>query len=158
MRVEAGPGGEHICALRFAGIDGGTEREVVRFVFAQESRVAREQEKARLSVSLPAICRLPDAGNPLPARTVDLTAEELHLVTTERLPSGMGVHVEVHSSEALFELSADAAVASCRREGQRRWVSTLRFERVDRARRAAIIRLALEQQQRMAVRRSLSDL
>src|SRR5581483_9309175 len=43
VRVEAAADRSHVCALKFENVDSATQSDVVRFVFAQESRLARKQ-------------------------------------------------------------------------------------------------------------------
>ena len=155
VRLETARDGRSVCALHFAGLDQLAEQRVVQVVFAEERRAADQHARVRISIWMPVVCRLPSLGDPVHARTVDLSADDVRLVTRARLAVGDSVQIELASSENSFRLATDAVVCAVDDDGEGRYISTLRLERMDRERRAEIIRFALEQERQEAGRRRI---
>jgi c-di-GMP-binding flagellar brake protein YcgR len=150
VRLETAVDGRSLCGLRFDGLDRVSEQRVVQAVFAEERRAAEQQARVRISIWMPVLCHLPTLRDPVHARTVDLSADDVRLVTRARLSVGDRVQIELASPENGFRLQTDAVVRSVDDDGEGRHVATLQFERLDRATRASIVRFALDQEAREA--------
>ena len=150
VRLETAVDGRSLCGLRFDGLDRVSEQRVVQAVFAEERRAAEQQARVRISIWMPVLCHLPTLRDPVHARTVDLSADDVRLVTRARLSVGDRVQIELASPENAFRLQTDAVVRSVDDDGEGRHVATLQFERLDRATRASIVRFALDQEAREA--------
>ena len=155
VRLETAHDGRSLCALNFDGLDQLAEQRVVQAVFAEERRAADQQARVRISIWMPVLCHLPMLRDPVHARTVDLSGEDVRLVTRARLSVGDRVQIELVSSENGFRLETDAIVRAVDDDGEGRHISTLRFEQLDRATRASIVRFALDQERRDAGRRRI---
>lgn len=155
VRLETAHDGRSLCALNFDGLDPLAEQRVVQAVFAEERRVADQHAKVRIAIWMPVLCHLPMLRDPVHARTVDLSADDVRLVTRARLSVGDRVRIELASSENGFRLQTDAIVRAVDDDGEGRHISTLRFEQLDRATRASIVRFALDQERRDADRRRI---
>lgn len=155
VRLETAHDGRSLCALNFDGLDPLAEQRVVQAVFAEERRVADQHAKVRIAIWMPVLCHLPMLRDPVHARTVDLSADDVRLVTRARLSVGDRVRIELASSENGFLLQTDAIVWAVDDDGEGRHISTLRFEQLDRATRASIVRFALDQERRDADRRRI---
>jgi c-di-GMP-binding flagellar brake protein YcgR len=153
VRVETARDGRSVCALHFDALDQLAEQRVVQAVFAEERRAADHQARVRISIWMPVLCHLPALGEPVHARTVDISADDVRLVTRARLSVGDRVQIGLASSENSFRLETEATVRAVDDDGDGRFISTLRFEQLDRPARASIVRFALEQEQRDAARR-----
>ncbi len=150
VRLETAVDGRSLCGLRFDGLDRVSEQRVVQAVFAEERRAAEQQARVRISIWMPVLCHLPTLRDPVHARTVDLSADDVRLVTLARLSVGDRVQIELASPENGFRLQTDAVVRSVDDDGEGRHIATLQFERLDRATRASIVRFALDQEAREA--------
>jgi c-di-GMP-binding flagellar brake protein YcgR len=150
VRLETAVDGRSLCGLRFDGLDRVSEQRVVQAVFAEERRAAEQQARVRISIWMPVLCHLPALRDPVHARTVDLSADDVRLVTRARLSAGDKVQIELASPENGFRLQTDAVVRSVDDDGEGRYIATLQFERLDRATRASIVRFALDQEAREA--------
>jgi c-di-GMP-binding flagellar brake protein YcgR len=153
VRLETARDGRSLCALHFDGLDQLAEQRVVQAVFAEERRAADHHARVRISIWMPVLCRLPALRDPVHARTVDLSADDVRLVTRARLAIGDRVQIELVSSENGFRLETEATVRAVDDDGDGRFLSTLRFEQLDRATRTEIVRFALDQERRDAGRR-----
>ena len=150
VRIETASDGRSLCALTFDRLDPASESHVVRAVFAEERRAAEAGSRLRLSLWLPVTCRLPQRRDPIRARTVDLSSEELRLVTRARLSEGDRVDVEIAGGADGFGLATSAVVTDVDEESDGRLIATLRFADLDRAARASILRFAVEAERRQA--------
>ncbi len=157
VRVETAHDGRSVCALAFDSLDPVAERRVVGAVFAEERRAAEARSRVRLSLWLPVICRMPRHSEPVRARTIDLTADEVRLLTAARFTPGDRVDVEIRGAEAAFELSTAALVTSVADEQDGRQIATLQFDRLDRATRASVLQFVFAEEKRQAERRLLED-
>jgi c-di-GMP-binding flagellar brake protein YcgR len=155
VRLETAVDGRSLCGLRFDGLDRVAEQRVVQAVFAEERRAAEQQARVRISIWMPVLCHLPTLRDPVHARTVDLSADDVRLVTRAGLSAGDRVQIELASPENGFRLQTDAVVRSVNDDGEGRHVATLQFERLDRATRASIVRFALDQEAREADQRRI---
>jgi c-di-GMP-binding flagellar brake protein YcgR len=111
----------------------------------------------RLSLWLPVICRMPRHSDPVRARTIDLTVDEVRLLTAARFTPGDRVDVEIRGAEAAFELSTAALVTRVADEQDGRQIATLQFDRLDRATRASVPQFVFAEEKRQAERRLLED-
>jgi c-di-GMP-binding flagellar brake protein YcgR len=150
VRIETTSDGRSLCALTFERLDPAAESRVVRAVFAEERRAAEARSRMRLSLWLPVTCRLPRSRDPIRARTIDLSSEELRLVTRARLSIGDRVDLEIAGGADGFGLATSAVVADVDEGSEGRLIATLRFADADRAVRASILRFALEAERRQA--------
>jgi c-di-GMP-binding flagellar brake protein YcgR len=155
VRVETARDGRSICGLHFDGLDQLAEQRVVQAVFAEEQRAADHHARVRISLWMPVLCHLPALGDTVHARTVDLSADDVRLVTRTPLSIGDRVEIELNSSENEFRLATDATVRMVEADGEGRFISTLRFEQLDRKTRASIVRFALDQERQDAGRRRI---
>jgi c-di-GMP-binding flagellar brake protein YcgR len=155
VRLESTHDGRAVCALAFDQLDSAAERRVVGAVFAEERRAAEARSRVRLSLWLPVICRMPRLSEPVRARTVDLTADEVRLLTAARFIPGDRVELEIHGAEETFELTTKALVTQVDDEEDGRQIATLRFDRLDRATRASVLQFAFAEERRQADRRLL---
>ena len=155
VRVGTARDGGWLCGLHFDGLDQLAEQRVVQAVFAEEQRAADHHARVRISLWMPVLCHLPSLGDTMNARTVDLSADDVRLVTRTPLLVGARVEIELNSPENEFRLVTDATVRLVEDDGEGRFVSTLRFEQLDRATRASIFRFALDQERQDAGRRRI---
>jgi hypothetical protein len=107
--------------------------------------------------SASAICVIADCSRTPQAVGLRLGAP---LVSHPRLilKPALGTHARrspVEYSENEFRLVTDATVRLVEDDGEGRFVSTLRFEQLDRATRSSIVRFALDQERQDAGRRRI---
>jgi c-di-GMP-binding flagellar brake protein YcgR len=154
VRIEGTQDGRSICALAFDRLDAVAERRVVGAVFAEERRAAEARSRVRLSLWLPVICRMPQFDEPMRARTIDMTAEEVRLLTSARFRMGDRVDLEIRGAEEAFELTTNALVTNVDDDRDGRQIATLVFDRLDRSHRASVLKFAFEEERRQAERRA----
>jgi c-di-GMP-binding flagellar brake protein YcgR len=158
VRLESAHDGRVVCALAFDQLDSAAERRVVGAVFAEERRAAEARSRVRLSLWLPVICRMPHLSEPVRARTVDLTADEVRLLTAARFRTGDRVDLEIRGAEEAFELTTNALVTSVDDDEDGRQIATLTFDRLDRSTRASVLQFAFAEERRQADRRMLEGM
>ena len=155
VRISAGRDGRAHYALAFERIDRRAEQRIVQLVFAEERRAVAQHSNVRLALWLPVLFRCESAPEPVKARTFDLSADDLRLITRERVELGARLHLRIEGNGDHFELETAATVVSVEDdgEGDGRLLVTAQFDPLDRVTRSRILRFAIEEERRQEVRR-----
>ena len=154
VRIAACGDGRQSYALAFERLERRAEQRIVQLVFAEERRAAAQYSNVRLGLWLPVMFRT-GAGEPVKARTFDLSADDLRMITRERLEVGARLHLRIDGNADNFQLETAATVVDVTDdgEGDGRLLITAQFDALDRVTRSRILRFAIEEQRRQEARR-----
>jgi c-di-GMP-binding flagellar brake protein YcgR len=154
VRIAACGDGRPSYALAFERLERRAEQRIVQLVFAEERRAAAQYSNVRLGLWLPVMFRA-GGGEPVKARTFDLSADDLRMITRERLDVGSRLHLRIEGNADNFELETAATVVSVEDdgEGDGRLLITAQFDALDRVTRSRILRFAIEEERRQESRR-----
>jgi c-di-GMP-binding flagellar brake protein YcgR len=155
IRITENKDGTRIYGLAFERLERKCEQRIVQLVFAEERRAVTQHANVRLQLWLPVIFRAPGIAEPVTARTYDLSADELRLVTRERLDLGTRLALRIEGDGGNFELETEATVVGIEDDGEAdgRFMVTVEFDRFDRVTRSRILRFAIEEERRQEARR-----
>jgi c-di-GMP-binding flagellar brake protein YcgR len=155
VRVSSGRDGEPHYALAFERLERRAEQRIVQLVFAEERRAAAQHSNVRLALWLPVLFRPVGAPEPIKARTFDLSADDLRLITRERLELGARLQLRIEGNADHFKLETAATVVAVENdgEGDGRLLVTAQFDPLDRITRSRILRFAIEEERRQEARR-----
>jgi PilZ domain len=134
--------------LEFADLDPSTERRMFKAVFEQEQVNAGRHAHVRMSVWEPVTCRLDGEPGTFPAHALQLSADDVRVITRRSLCAGERLHVTMEDAGLGFRLDAEAEVAGVQRDPRGAHVATLAFDGLDRVTRSSILRRAMEQERR----------
>ena len=154
VRIAACGDGRQSYALAFERLERRAEQRIVQLVFAEERRAAAQYSNVRLGLWLPVMFRTGNGG-PVKARTFDLSADDLRMITRERLEVGARLHLRIDGHADNFELETAATVVDVTDdgEGDGRLLITAQFDALDRVTRSRILRFAIEEERRQEARR-----
>lgn len=155
VRISTCRDGRPSYALAFERLERRAEQRIVQLVFAEERRAAAQYSNVRLGLWLPVLFRRDPASEPVKARTFDLSADDLRMITRERLEPGTRLQLRIEDNADHFELETAATVVSVEDdgEGDGRLLITAQFDPLDRVTRARILRFAIEEERRQEMRR-----
>ncbi len=155
VRITANKEGVSIYGLAFERLERKCEQRIVQLVFAEERRAIAQHAHVRLALWLPVVFRAAGMTEPVKARTFDLSADELRLVTREQLPVGTRLELRIEGDGGNFELETAATVVAADDdgEGDGRFMVTVQFDALDRVTRSRILRFAIEEERRQEARR-----
>jgi c-di-GMP-binding flagellar brake protein YcgR len=144
VRAEAGDeGGVHRFAVRFVDLDRYVEQRLVRWVFAEDRRVAERRAAVRVPIHVLATCRESANGEAFRAGTIDVAADGARIVTDKAITTGERIRIEFSVDEPAYHVAAVAEVVWAQRMTDGRYAYGLRFENLDRATQRAIVDHAL---------------
>ena len=134
--------------LEFAELDLATEQRMFRAVFEQEQVNAGRHAHVRMTVWEPVACRLNGEPHTFPAHALQLSADDVQLITRRSLTTGERLHVEMDDAGLGFRVSAEASVTEVQCDHRGSHIATLAFDGLDRVTRTSILRRAMEQERR----------
>ena len=117
-------------------------------VFEQEQVNAGRHAHVRMSVWEPVMCRLDGEPSTFPAHALQLSADDVQIITRRSLSVGERVRLAMDDAGLGFRIDADADVAKVLRDHRGSHVATLAFDGLDRVTRSSILRRAMEQERR----------
>jgi c-di-GMP-binding flagellar brake protein YcgR len=134
--------------LEFAELDLATEQRMFKAVFEQEQVNAGRHAHVRMTVWEPVMCRLDGEPSSFPGHALQLSADDVQVITRRSLCAGERLHVEMEDAGLGFRIHAEAEVADIQRDARGSHVVTLAFDGLDRITRSNILRRAMEQERR----------
>jgi c-di-GMP-binding flagellar brake protein YcgR len=134
--------------LEFAELSPSTEQRMFKAVFEQEQVNAGRHAHVRMSVWEPVTCRLDGEPGTFPAHALQLSADDIQVITRRSLCAGERLHVEMEDAGLGFRVDAEAEVVDIQRDPRGSHVATLSFDGLDRVTRSSILRRAMEQERR----------
>ena len=134
--------------LEFADLDLATEQRMFKAVFEQEQVNAGRHAYVRMSVWEPVMCRLEGEPSTFPAHALQLSADDVQIITRHSLTVGERVRLTMDDAGLGFRIDADADVSEVERDHRGSHVATLAFDGLDRVTRTSILRRAMEQERR----------
>jgi PilZ domain len=134
--------------LEFEELGLSTEQRMFKAVFAQEQVNAGRHEHVRMTVWEPVTCTLDGEPHGFPAHALQLSADDLQIITRRSLCAGERVRIAMADAGLGFRIDAEAAVADVRLDFRGCHVATLTFDGLDRVTRSSILRRAMEQERR----------
>jgi hypothetical protein len=134
--------------LEFAELDLATEQRMFRAVFDQEQVNAGRHAHVRMTVWEPVTCRLDGEPRDFPAHALQLSADDVQIITRRSLSPGELLRVAMDDAGLGFRVDAAAVVADVQRDHRGCHVATLAFDGLDRVTRSSILRRAMEQERR----------
>jgi PilZ domain len=134
--------------LEFAELDLATERRMFKAVFEQEQVNAGRHAHVRMSVWEPVTCRLDGEPSTFPAHALQLSADDVQVITRRSLSVGERIRVAMDDAGLGFRIDADTNVAEVLRDRRGSHIATLAFDGLDRVTRSSILRRAMEQERR----------
>jgi c-di-GMP-binding flagellar brake protein YcgR len=143
VRVEESGPDRCVCGLRFDDLDMYIEERIVRWVFAEDRRVAERRSMLRVPVQVPVWCEPAAGGERFRARSVDLAGDGARIVANRLLAPGDRLHIELEVDAPAYRVACIAAVVWVNRLGDRSWGYGLRFEGLDRPTQRRIVEHAL---------------
>jgi c-di-GMP-binding flagellar brake protein YcgR len=142
------PDGMRRYGLEFADLSHATEQRMFKAVFEQEQVNAGRHAHVRMSVWEPVTCSLDGEPHTFSAHALQLSADDIQVITRRSLSIGERLHVEMEDAGLGFSIDAAAEVAAVQRDARGSHVATLAFDGLDRVTRASILRRAMEQERR----------
>lgn len=142
VRVEQSGLDGSVFAVCFDGLDRYVEQRIVRWVFAEDRRIAERRAAVRVPVQVLAWCE-PAEGTRFRAGTVDLAADGARIITDRPATPGARLRIELDVDEPAYHVAAVAEVAWAHEIGGGRWVYGLRFDQLDRPTQRRIVDHAL---------------
>jgi c-di-GMP-binding flagellar brake protein YcgR len=142
------PDGMRRYGLEFAELTPAAEQRMFKAVFEQEQVNAGRHAHVRMTVWEPVTCRLDDDPHPFSAHALQLSADDVQVITRRDLPVGERMHVRMDDAGLGFSIDAAAEVIDVRQDPRGAHVATLAFDGLDRVTRASILRRAMEQERR----------
>jgi hypothetical protein len=101
-----------------------------------------------MSVWEPVTCRLDGEPSTFPAHALQLSADDVQIITRRSLSVGERMRVAMDDAGLGFRVDADANVAEVLRDRRGSHIATLAFDDLDRVTRSSILRRAMEQERR----------
>ena len=141
-------GGVHRYGLEFAELGRAAEQRMFRAVFEQEQVNVGRHAHVRMSVWEPVTCRLDGEPATFPAHALQLSADDLQVITRRSLCEGERLHVAMEDAGLGFRVEAEAVVREVQRDPRGSHVAILAFDNLDRVTRSSILRRAMEQERR----------
>jgi len=92
--------------------------------------------------------RLDGEPSAFPGHALQLSADDVQVITRRSLCTGERLHVEMEDAGLGFRIDAEAEVADVQRDARGSHVVTLAFDGLDRITRSSILRRAMEQERR----------
>ena len=140
--------GMHRYGLEFAELTPATEQRMFKAVFEQEQVNVGRHAHVRMSVWEPVTLRLDGEPATFPAHALQLSADDVQVITRRSLSTGERLHVAMDDAGLGFRVEAEAEVAGVQRDPRGSHVVTLAFDGLDRVTRSSILRRAMEQERR----------
>jgi PilZ domain-containing protein len=134
--------------LEFADLGRSTEQRMFQAVFEQEQVNAGRHAHVRMSVWEPVTCRLDGEPATFSAHALQLSADDLQVITRRSLCEGERLHVAMEDAGLGFRVEAEAVVLEVQRDPRGSHVAVLAFDGLDRVTRSSILRRAMEQERR----------
>jgi hypothetical protein len=134
--------------LEFAELDLATEQRMFKAVFEQEQVNAGRHAHVRMSVWEPVTCRLDGEPLPFSAHALQLSADDVQIITRRSLCVGERLRVAMDDAGLGFRVDAEAEVIEVQRDPRGSHVAILAFDGLDRVTRSNILRRAMEQERR----------
>ena len=132
-----------VFAVQFHGLDRYIEQRIVRWVFAEDRRVAERRAAVRVPVNVLAWCRPADGGIRFRAGTIDLAADGARIITFQACNVGDRLEIEFDVDEPAYHVEAVAEIVWMQQVFDGRWTYGMRFEQLDRAIQRQIVEHAL---------------
>ncbi|HET7170184.1 MAG TPA: PilZ domain-containing protein [Gaiellales bacterium] len=142
------PDGMRRYGLEFAELTPATEQRMFKAVFEQEQVNAGRHAHVRMSVWEPVTCRADGELQAFPAHALQLSADDLQVITRRELHIGERLHVAMADAGLGFSIDAAAEVVDAQQDPRGSHVATLAFDGLDRITRSSILRRAMEQERR----------
>jgi hypothetical protein len=101
-----------------------------------------------MSVWEPVTCRLDGEPATFSAHALQLSADDLQVITRRSLCEGERLHVAMEDAGLGFRVEAEAVVLEVQRDPRGSHVAVLAFDGLDRVTRSSILRRAMEQERR----------
>jgi len=136
-------GGGCVCGLRFDDLDRYIEQRIVRWVFAEDRRLAGRRSTLRVPLRVAVACVHEGDGDEFTARTIDLAGDGARIVTDRALVPGDRVHIQLDVDEPAYRVACVAEVVWANMVGDERWAYGLRFHGLDRPTQRQIVDHAL---------------
>jgi c-di-GMP-binding flagellar brake protein YcgR len=132
-----------VFAVQFHDLDRYIEQRIVRWVFAEDRRVAERRAAVRVPVNVLAWCRPADGGIRFRAGTIDLAADGARIITFQACNVGDRLDVAFDVDEPAYHVEATAEIVWREQMFDGRWTYGMRFEQLDRAIQRQIVEHAL---------------
>ena len=110
--------GMHRYGLEFAELDLGTEQRMFKAVFEQEQVNVGRHEHVRMTVWEPVTCTLDGEPHGFPAHALQLSADDVQVITRRSLPTGERIRVAMDDAGLGFRVDAEAEVADVQQDGR----------------------------------------
>jgi hypothetical protein len=116
VRVDEPGPDEYSCALRFDGLDRYVEQRLVRWVYAEQRRVAERRASARVPLQLVVTCRALGRDGPTRAGTfragmLDIAWDGMRLITDRTLARGQRLQLDLERGDPPRPLTIHGSVA-----------------------------------------------
>jgi hypothetical protein len=134
--------------LEFAELNRATEQRMFKAVFEQEQVNAGRHAHVRMTVWEPVTCQLDGEPVTFPAHALQLSADDVQLITRRSLSAGERLHVAMDDAGLGFRIDAEAEVIEVQQDPRGSHVAVLAFDGLDRITRSSILRRAMEQERR----------
>jgi hypothetical protein len=134
--------------LEFAELNGATEQRMFKAVFEQEQVNAGRHAHVRMTVWEPVRCRLDGEPATFPAHALQLSADDVQIITRRSISAGERLQVAVDDAGLGFRVDAEAEVIEVQQDSRGSHVAILAFDGLDRVTRSSILRRAMEQERR----------
>jgi c-di-GMP-binding flagellar brake protein YcgR len=132
-----------VFAVQFHDLDRYIEQRIVRWVFAEDRRVAERRAAVRVPVNVLAWCRPADGGIRFRAGTIDLAADGARIITFQACNVGDRLEVAFDVDEPAYHVEATAEIVWREQMFDGRWTYGMRFEQLDRSIQRQIVEHAL---------------
>ena len=136
-------GGGCVCGLRFDDLDRYIEQRIVRWVFAEDRRLAERRSTLRVPLRVAVACVHEGDGDEFTARTIDLAGDGARIVAGRRMDAGDRLQIDLMVEQPAYRVECMAEVVWLNRVGDGTWGYGLRFDGLDRATQRQIAEHAL---------------